>query len=308
MTGGRPARLGRAAGLAAFVVVALASLACRADSGPGAAPLVPLRLAVLGINAGPQQLGIDHGVYARHGIDLQVLHFIGGGPGATVAAASGQVDMGEYGTPILIGIASGLHIKVVGSPAVKANPFELVGRTGIGSVRDLKGKTATSGVLGGGDGHQAILKILRDNGLGTDDVQLVGSGGADAELVLRSGRVDAVITNELTRRKVVDEGRGSLLARAQDYFGHYQHNYVYATDQFIAAHPETVRNYFLATRESLEYARANLDELVDFAASQVMVKKPLIRAYYESQIIQCDLIPTLGGSDSFVSFPDAGRF
>lgn len=287
-----PTRMtGRALGFAAFLFVAFASAVCCAESTQGAdpaAPLVPVRMANLGIGYGPQELAIQRGTFARHGIDLQVINFIRGGAEATAGVASGQVDMGEYGSPILMGIASGLHIRIVGSPPVKGNNFEVIGAIGIGSIKDLRGKVVAGGELGGGS-HQSLLTILHANGLSENDVTVVATGGLNAEMVLRSGRVAAAVTSELTRLKMIDDGRATLLARASDYYGRYQHGYIFATNDFISTHPETVRKFLQAKREAFEYARAHLDELIDFTGSRVKVRKDIIRAYYTEQIPQWDL-------------------
>jgi NitT/TauT family transport system substrate-binding protein len=286
-----PARSSRATALAAFALLAFAPAVCRAQSTQGAvpaAPLVHLRLANLGVASGPQEMAIERGVFAHHGIDLEVVHFIRGGAEATVGAASGQVDMGEYGSPILIGIASGLHLKIVGAPPVKTNGFELVARKGIESVKDLRGKTVAAGALGNGT-YEATIKILHDSGLTDSDVNLVTGNGVAADLILRSGRVDAVITTGLIRLKLVDEGHANLIARASDYFGHYEHSYIYATDGFIQAHPEAVHNFLLATREAWTYAKDHREELVEFAAKGQHVKKEIARAYYDEMIPQWDL-------------------
>jgi NitT/TauT family transport system substrate-binding protein len=278
------------AAVAAFAAMVFAPLAGRAEDGRPADHLIPLRVANLGIGVAsmPQQLALEKGIFARHGIDLKVVNFIKGGAEATAGVASGQVDMGVFGTPILTGISFGLPIKIVGAPPLKGNNFELVGRKGIASVRDLRGKVVTCGALGGGS-HQSLLKILWDNGLSESDVSIVATGGTDAEMILRSGKVDAAITSEPIRLKLIDDGVGTLLARASDYYGRYQHSYVFATNAFIKAHPEAVRAYFSATRDSLTYSKTHLDELVEFSAKRVKLKKELIRAYFEEQFRLWDL-------------------
>jgi NitT/TauT family transport system substrate-binding protein len=277
--------------LISFVLFSLATSAF-GETGKSLATapaLVPVRMANLGVGLAtmPQTLAQERGIFARHGVDLQVINFIKGGAEATAGLASGQVDMGVYGTPILIGISFGLPIKIVGSPPVKGNNFELVAKKGITSVKELKGKVVTCGALGGGN-HQSLLRILQANGLSENDVSIVATGGIDAEMVLRSGRVEAVLTSEPIRRKLVDDGIGTLIARASDYYGRYQHSYVFATSDFIRKHPETVRNYLLATRESLQYSKSHLDELVDFSAKRVKLKKELIRNYFLSQFEEWD--------------------
>jgi len=202
--------------------------------------------------------------------------------------ASGLVDLAVIGTPILTGISFGLPVKIVGSPPSKKGGFELVARKGITSVAELRGKVVTGGALGGGS-HQSLLKILASNGLGENDVKIIASGGADAEMVLRSGKIDAVVTQEAVRLKLEDEGRGTLIAKARDYYGHYQSGFVLATNAFIKDHPEAIRDYFIATRDYYDYEKSHLDELVDYSAQRVKLRKELIRAYFEEQFGLLDL-------------------
>ncbi len=269
--------------------MALASATCFGQAAP-APSLVTIRMAELsvGVPTTLEEMAIEKGIFARHGIDLQVIHFIKGGAEAMAGVASGQLDMGSYGTPILTGMSFGLPIKIVGSPANKRMNFELVARKGIDSVRDLKGKVVACGALGGGN-HQSLLKILQANGLSENDVSIVATGGTDAAMILRSGKIDAVITTEPIRLKLEDEGIGTLIAQAKDYYGRYQHSFVLATDSFIKLHPDAIRNYFSAEREMFEYAKSHLDEVVDFAAARVKLKKEIIRAYFTEQMGLWDL-------------------
>jgi len=279
-------RLSKSFRFAAFASFWLAAPAAFAQS----APLVPVRIAELGVSLAsmPQQFAREKGFFVQHGIDLQVIRFVNGGAEAMAGVASGQVDLAVIGRPILTGISFGLPVKIVGSPPSKKGGFELVARKGITSVAELRGKVVTGGALGGGS-HQSLLKILAANGLGEDDVKIIASGGADAEMVLRSGKVDAVVTQEAVRLKLVDDGRGTLIAKARDYYGHYQSGFVLATNQFINDHPDAIRNYFIATRDYYKYEQASIDELVEYSASRVKLRKELIRAYFLEQFGLLDL-------------------
>jgi NitT/TauT family transport system substrate-binding protein len=297
MAGPGSARLARVLAAMAVIGVMLVSGSGAAQPDPGDGtppPVVTVRFATRGVGASSvtdliAELAQNKGFFLRHGIDLQVIHFIQGGAEAMAGVASGGIDMGTFGTPILIGIAAGLPIKIVGSPPQKRQSFELVARKGINSVKELKGKVVTSGALGGGS-HESLLKILHDNGLTENDVGVVATGGTDtAQMALRSGKVDAVVTAGLIRIKLVDDGVGTLIARARDYYGRYQHSFVLATNEFIKAHPEAIRNYFLAEREALEYAKTHLDEVVDYAARRIKLKKELIADYYRELFDEWDL-------------------
>jgi ABC-type nitrate/sulfonate/bicarbonate transport system substrate-binding protein len=57
--------------------------------------------------------------------------------------------------------------------------------------------------------------------------------------------------------KAEQEGAGKILVRASDYFGRYQHSFFFATDRFIAEHPEAVKGFLAGYRKVVEYVKAN---------------------------------------------------
>ncbi|MEQ8154093.1 MAG: ABC transporter substrate-binding protein [Clostridiaceae bacterium] len=280
--------------LVTSVLLAASFTACGAKKKQEAAAsgkeLVTIRLANLavGLSSAYHQLGVEKGIFKKYGIDLQVVNFPKGGAEATAGVASGQVDMGSYGTPILTGISKGLPIKIVASPAVKGNPFILVGTNDIKSVADLKGKTVATGALGGGN-HQSFLKILEANGLKEGDVKVVATGGTDAFMILKSGKVAAVMTGEPTVSQIEADNSGHVLAKAEDVYGKYQHSFIFATDDFIKKHPESVSNFLKASRESYEYSKNNFDELVAKGKTLTGLDEKVIREYYKNDIAEWDL-------------------
>jgi len=275
---------------AAGVVLAgflMAPAGAAAEEPAAAPPLVTVRFATLGTANVFTDMALERGTYRRHGIDLQVLYFTRGPHDALAGVIGGGVDMGSFGSPILTGLAFGLPIKIVGSPPEKRIGFELVARTGLKAVQDLKGKVVYASGLGTGP-NQALVRILQGNGVRPEDVKIVSASG-DAELILRSGKVDAVITSGLTRYKLEQDGIGTLVALSRDYYGHYQHSFVFATNDFIAHHPETVRNYFAAAREGYDYARSHLDEVVDYTLKRVKLERALVAQYYRDLVQDWDL-------------------
>lgn len=252
--------------------------------------LVKIRLANLAVGIGsmPQQLAVEKGIFAKRGIDLQVVNFVKGGAEATAGVASGQVDMGSYGTPILTGISKGLPIKIIASPPNKRIDFVLVAVNDIKTVQDLKGKTVATGALGGGN-HQSFLKILKGNDVQESDVNVVATGGTDAYMILTSGKVAAVETNLDVAIRAESEGTGHLLARSQDYYQHYQHSYVFATNQLIKSNPEAVREFLAASREGYEYARDHQEELIDYTVKQLGLNEAWVREYWKQTIPKWDL-------------------
>jgi NitT/TauT family transport system substrate-binding protein len=229
------------------------------------------------------QFAVEKGIYSKNGIDLQIINFDKGGPEALAAASSGQVDMGNFGTPILTGISKGIPIKIVGSPPITENPFVLVARKDIKSLQDLKGLTVATGALGGGS-HQALLKILAVNGLKESDVKIVATGGTDAEMILSSGKAGAVITTEPTVSKIELDGIGKTLIKAQDVFGVYQHSFVFATDKLIKNNPDAVRKILKSNQEANKYAAEHVEEVVAYAAKKLGLSEDLVSNFYKKTI------------------------
>ncbi len=244
------------------------------------APLTTIRFSELGVSLGDlyQQMAIDHGIYKAQGIDLQIVLFLRGGPESIAAAASNQVDMGSVGTPILTGISRGLHLKVVGAPAYRAQPFVLVARPEISSVAELKGRDVAFGEAGGG-ATEAAAYIFNAEKVDINSVRNVGGGStATSYLALKAGRVAAVIMTEPNVTQAQYDHIGHVLARGEDYFGRYEHSYIFATQAFIDAHPDAVRRFFIANREAIRYARTHQDELIALAKTKLNLSDAVIRA------------------------------
>jgi NitT/TauT family transport system substrate-binding protein len=256
---------------------------------PTSSPLTKIRFVSTGLDAKDMHivLGVEKGVFKKNGIDFQFIPFEKGGPEALAAAASGQAEMGGFGTPILIGISRGLQIKVVGAPVQKEILFVLVGRPDIKTVRDLKGQTIATGALGGGS-HQSALKILAANGLNDSDVKVAATGGTNPELILKSGKVAAVVVSEPIVTKFELAGIGRTLARAADVYGKYQHSYIFATNSLIKNNPEAIRGVLKAQKEAAEYAASHQEELIALTIKTLGLDEALVRSYFKKTIPSWD--------------------
>jgi ABC-type nitrate/sulfonate/bicarbonate transport system substrate-binding protein len=248
-------------------------------------------------------LGLEKGIYKKYGIDLQIINFISGGSEAAAATVSGQLDMGCYGTPILILLSRGGALKIIGAPANKNLDYELFATSDIKTVEELKGKTVAVGAPGTG-GHQQFLRIITAHGLSQDDLEILGSGGSDPALLLSSGRIQAVITRSDVSAKLESEGIGHVLASSKDYYDTYQHSYIYATDAFIKEHPDTIVNYLKALRESYDYSRTHLEELVAKGAEIMNMNEKAVRNFFEKDFERWDLSLSLSdeGIENAIAF------
>ena len=231
----------------------------------------------------PINFGIKKGYFAAEGLDVKVVT-VTGGVEAVTAAAAGEAELGGMGSPIIVGAAAGVPIKIVGSPPASGQHFILVSRPQYKSLADLKGKPVSPGAPGQGT-IQAFNVIAKAKGLKLSDFQNVNAGSTGTALAaLQAGKVEAVITTETTGVKAELEGFGKVLERAADYFGHYQHSFIFATDKFLQEKPESVRAFLRAYRKTVEYLKAHPDEGIRFAITELQQDEKPYRAVYGKEI------------------------
>jgi ABC-type nitrate/sulfonate/bicarbonate transport system substrate-binding protein len=156
----------------------------------------PLLIAYGGHNETmtPQWVGVEKGLFRKHGLDLRVLQ-TRSGPIMMATLASG-------GAPLVWAAPSSALSATVGGMklscfAVGSNnmPRELIVRKGIDSIEDLRGKTFGVQSIGGGFWLSTMVAL---NGLGLDpekyklNMRVIGDTTTVTQ-ALTSGNVDAAV-------------------------------------------------------------------------------------------------------------------
>ena len=252
----------------------------------GEAQKTLVRYATSAVNL-PIAFGIKKGYFAEQGIEVKIVT-ITGGVEAVTAAAAGEADMGGMGSPILVGAVAGVPITIVGAPPAAGQHFILVSKPQYKSFAELKGKPVSPGAPGQGT-IQAFNVIAKAKGFKPSDFQYVNTGtSANALAALQAGKVEAVITSELVGVKAELEGFGKVLERAADYFGHYQHSFIFATNTFIKEKPDAVRKFLAAYRKTVEYLKAHPDEAIAFAVKDLQQDEVTYKKVYAKEIPNWD--------------------
>lgn len=218
------------------------------------------------------RLGIEKGIFEDLGLDLSV-EVVFGGPQIAAAYDSGELQVGEMGSPPAINaIAAGMGFKIIGSGCrQRANMFFGV-RKGINGFDELKGKRI--GMLGIGSCPDWIMrKILKCEGLDPDrDVTFVPLLDDYPRVVdhIGDGRIDACLVVE--PNLAIGEERGLLnywtAGFEEPYLPHYQWIVRVARREIIERDPELLRALLRGCRSSAHYAAEHIDEWVTFAAKQ----------------------------------------
>jgi ABC-type nitrate/sulfonate/bicarbonate transport system substrate-binding protein len=242
--------------------------------------LTTINFAVLspGIGTAYLEFARDQGVFAKRNIDLKIQYFLGGGNEGNSAIASGQIDAGTYGPPVLTAIVRGLKIKIIGSTSDTISDGSiLAGRPSIKKVEDLKGKviaTTTKGM----SPYQHTFTILEHHGLKASDVLLRPAQGNVGMQLLKAGQADAAILGELDLGIALKNGFAHPLDTSGKYLGAYQSNFIFASQKLIDQKPAVVSELVSALVE------ANQLVTDDFERYFAYVKKTYGKAYDSTQL------------------------
>ncbi|HET9491762.1 MAG TPA: ABC transporter substrate-binding protein [Methylomirabilota bacterium] len=166
--------------------------------GPGAAESADKLL--LGMPVKPPNMvhvpvfyALDKGLFKKHGLDVEVKFFRGGGATHRAAtSAQSDLDVAWVPAPIAMsGISGGSGLKIFHSMAFK-NEAQVAAKPGITSPAGLKGLTI--GIEDkGGYSHLGALAVMGTAGLTDEDVKYIKTPPPARVPYLIGGKADAVV-------------------------------------------------------------------------------------------------------------------
>ncbi|MGM8365715.1 ABC transporter substrate-binding protein [Virgibacillus sp. W0181] len=235
-------------------------------------------------SSAPLFLAIEKGFFEEEGLDVNVEWFEAAQP-ISVATAGGDVDVGATGiTASLYNmVAGGEELVIVADKGREQEGYSSTALlvpddSDVESVEELKGKrigiTQTGSTY-----HYMTGRLLEENGLSADDVELVPLNSIPGLMeTLESKQVDAVLLNEPNITRVLDEGYGKVVAQVGDAFD-YQISGIFfsksfvkeeeTAEKFLKAYAKATRYYYDAvlTKEDGELVKGeNFDEVVNIIA------------------------------------------
>ncbi|HLI20019.1 MAG TPA: ABC transporter substrate-binding protein, partial [Stellaceae bacterium] len=212
----------------------------------------------------PVNVGDQLGIFKKHGLDLKITDFGGGGKAAQ-AMAAGAIDIEDGAGTEMAFIVKGDPMLAVCESTAPA-PFMAIGvpwDSSIHSLKDLKGKTI--GVSSPGSFSDWLAhELSRKEGWGNDGVKTVGIGGATAATTaaFQTHQIDAEIGGASQFFAFEDEKIGRLLSSVSAYEGNVASGMLFASNKILASDPAAVRAFIAGWIETVDYMRAHKAETV----------------------------------------------
>lgn len=197
------------------------------------------------------------GYFLGQGLEIEALPFQSG-PMVVAPLANGDVDVGggAFSTGLLNAAERGLALAIVADKGTSRPGFEfsqvlprreLVDRGEVRGVADLRGRRVAAGSTRSGS-EALVHRVLRQGGVGIDEVSLVELSNPDSVVALANGAIDASILIEPTLTAAIarglvtpwDVGRSSTA-----YGGAYQAGVLMYSGRLVAQ-PEIAQRFMVA--------------------------------------------------------------
>ena len=257
--------------LASLLVVAL-------GANVWAQPLERFRVSYGGYNetATPMWLGIDRGIFRRHGIDASMIQ-VRSGALSVAALVANEVDaVWPAQSTILSTVFGGIKLGCIAS-AINKIPRLLVVRKEISNLEDLRGKVIGVQSIGGGFWLQTMI-ILDALGIDPDKhgvkFRVIGDGPVIAQ-ALTSGNIDAAAMTYSLSEAPLRSGFRSLVDGAE-LKAPYQGPSMCALKEVLSARRDFFQRLTRGLAEATAYILddANKSEVVKTLSKHLRLSKP----------------------------------
>ncbi len=216
----------------------------------------------------PVDVGVQTGIFAKHGLDVEISNFGGGGK-LHQAMAAEAVDIGVGAGPELALIAKGSPELAICN-AVAPIPFigiAVPADSKIRSVDGLKGKKIGVSSVGSLT-YWLALELARQKGWGPQGISTVAIGSQAAAVVaaFRTHAVDADIVATSLAFKMEEGKEGRLLVPVSKFVGNIGAGMIFATDKALKANPDAIRRFLAGWFDTVDFMRKHKAETVKIAA------------------------------------------
>jgi NitT/TauT family transport system substrate-binding protein len=240
------------------------------------------------------EIGAEAGIFAKHGLDLQVFYTSGGGE-TQQAVISGSADIGvSPGTLGVLGaFAKGAPVRIIAGEATGTAEYYFV-RADSPVQKDFKGvspeMTLAYSTAGSGT-HITALRFMKDYGF---TAKLTATGNVPATFTsVMSGQMDIGFSTPPFGLDALKEGRARLIALANDLpsVRNQTVRLIIANASDLATRREVYDRFIKAYREVIDWMYSDPQAIEAFAkyASVAPATAQIVRdQFYPKTMLQLD--------------------
>jgi len=292
--------------------------ACGTSDEPASSgdELIPVTVGAVPIlDVAPLYLGVEAGIFERHGLDVSV-QTSQGGAAIIPAVLASEVEFGNSnGISLLIAASKGLDLSLISpgsgstdDPASDASTVVVPAESPIMRVRDLEGKRVAVNAL-----NNIIDTIVREavraDGGDPETVNFVELPFPDMPAAVSNGQVDAAYVTEPFLTVASQQGARALPSLAASAFDELGLTFYFTSARYAESNPETVDAFTNAMLEAQDLANTNPDQVREIVTSYTQIEPSLaselvLPAYPTSvNTASLEMLGQLAERDGLVSSP-----
>ncbi len=253
------------------------------------------------------EVALKLGFFAKRNVDAQPI-VIGSSAGVAQQLAAGSVDVGSVSTTqVVLAVAGGAPIQEI-FKNVTTTPYTIVGRKGLTSMTQLRGKTIMIG--GPSDITRVFMdKILATYGLGANDFSYTYAGAPSTRYqALVANAIDATPLLPPETYSALDAGY-PVLDQVPKYFPHFPSSGFAVRTLWAQTHRDLVVRFLAGFAEGVRwlYNPANRVRALQILEDSAGVTPDVAEKTYATYVLPGRLLPDVGSfsKDDFPQVMDA---
>jgi ABC-type nitrate/sulfonate/bicarbonate transport system substrate-binding protein len=278
-------RLSRRTLMSALASSAALPLAARFAPARAAEKLRVVKVVPFAWTFTPLDVGIQEGIFAKHGVDV-VESSSAGDAKLQQLLAAGSADIG-------IGSGPGMAFTAKGAPQTAVaemygpprNMAVMVGYDSpIKSVADLKGKKLGCTTVGSLT-HWIGDRINEKEGWGKNGIDMVAIGGMQpARAAVKTHQLDGYIGALESGYKLEEAKEWRVITTALPFVDHFITHVIFARNELIAKQPDQIRAFLQGWFETIAFMKTHKEKTVEISAKVIDVSPEVAGRAYDEQM------------------------
>jgi ABC-type nitrate/sulfonate/bicarbonate transport system substrate-binding protein len=233
----------------------------------------------------PIEVGIQTGIFAKQGVELEVSAF-GGDAKMQQALTADSIDIGIGSGPGMAFMAKGVPAKAVAAMAgVPRNMAVMVKYDlPIKTVDDLKGKKLGCTTVGSLT-HWIGDRINIVKGWKTGGITMVPVGGmGPARAAIKTGQIDGYVGALEVGYALEDAKEWRVITTATPFVENFITHVFFVRENVIKERPQAVRAFLKGWFNTIAFMKKNKAKAVEITSKVVKLKPEVVSRAYDEQI------------------------